>query len=250
MLELTEEQFDFYKRNGYVFLEPLDASELAHFKELYHSDRSNFGWSWYTNSCQTINCDSLMTTPEFDGIIRHPRVLNALEDLMGAPACFSEICIRHMTAFDGEPDKGGWHRDRPHWLEHPLRIDYMQLMVYLTDVDESTHCFAISPEAFDDEILEIEDQLEKRGEVDIHGPAGSLVLFNMSHVHRAHQRVTKKERHTLQIYYGHLERPFLSNDSIIPAQFWRDHEDPEVRKFYGKLNAKTELFLDDLKSKD
>ena len=39
-----------------------------------------------------------------------------------------------------------WHRDVRHLEGHPLRMNYIQAMVYLTDVNEETHCFTISPE--------------------------------------------------------------------------------------------------------
>ena len=60
---------------------------------------------------------------------------------------------------------------------HPLRMDYIQLMVYLTDVDEGTHCFSLSPECVEEPIVEIAENVERNGTVDIHGPAGTVVLF-------------------------------------------------------------------------
>ena len=35
-------------------------------------------------------------------------------------------------------------------LDHPLKIGFIQLIVYLQDVDISTHSFAISPQAVDE----------------------------------------------------------------------------------------------------
>ena len=87
----------------------------------------------------------------------------------GTPSVSREICLRHMSPYDGEP-RQGFHRDRPHWEDHPLRMDYLQLMVYLTDVDEGTHCFSISPESVDEPILEAAVNVERNGSVDIHGP--------------------------------------------------------------------------------
>ena len=152
--------------------------------------------------------------------------------LMGGPVCFSEICLRHMGPYDGEPCQD-FHRDRPHWENHPLRMDYMQLMLYLTNVDESTHCFSISPESVNHPILDNEAQLERDGCVDFHGPAGTMVLFNISLLHAATVRTTQKERKTVQTYYGHRFRPFLSNCSVIPPRFWRNAPNPETRAFYG-----------------
>ena len=167
---------------------------------------------------------------------------------MGGDICFSEICIRYMRPYNGKLHRG-WHRDRPHWMAHPLRTDYIQLMLYLTDVDETTHCFSISPESIDQEVLDTEAQLARGGIYDLHGEAGTAILFNVSVLHTATTRVTQKERKTVQIYYGHQHRRYLSEDSLIPTALWRDHPDPEVRAFYGVLNNKTREYLERTASK-
>ncbi|MYE90084.1 hypothetical protein F4X33_13930, partial [Candidatus Poribacteria bacterium] len=158
------------------------------------------------------------------------------------PVCFGEISLRHMGAYNGEPHQI-FHRDKPHWEEHPLRMDYMQLMVYLTDVDEGTHCFSISPESVDDPIVEVAENVERNGTVDLHGPAGTVALFNIAVPHTATLRVTQRERKTVQAYYGHRSRPYLSDCSVIPPRFSRHDPDPEVRAFYGNLNKTTRTYL-------
>jgi len=235
---------EFFRENAYVVLpDALSAEEVRRYQALFDRDRRDFGYLWRSFAFhQTIHCDALVSTPEFDELIRHPRILSVVEELMGGAVCFSEICLRHMAPFDGKPFQG-WHRDRPHWLEHPLRMDYIQLMLYLTDVDATTHCFSLSPEAVSDPLRDTEAQLAARGSVDLYGPAGTCILFNVSALHTATVRVTHAERKSVQIYYGHLSRPYLSNDSVIPATFWRDHPDASVRRFYGNLNDKTRLYL-------
>ena len=171
-------------------------------------------------------------------MLRHPNILPVITFLMGGPVCFSEICLRHMAPYDGEP----YQKDRPHWENHPLRMDYLQLILYLTDVDESTHCFSISPESVDNPILDGVGQLKRNGIIDFHGSAGTVVLFNISLLHTATVRKTQKERKTVQAYYGHRYRPFLSNCSVIPPRFWRNCPDPEVRAFYGSLNEVSRVF--------
>ena len=162
---------------------------------------------------------------------------------MGGPLCFGEIGLRWMGAYEGEFNQG-WHRDRPHWLDHPLRMDYIQLMVYLSDVDETTHCFSISPESIDDEILmDHQAQFARGGVYDLHGPAGTCALFNVSVLHTATTRPTQAIRKTVQIYYGHRDHAPLANDSGIPATLWRDAPDEETRGFYGVLNERTRLYM-------
>ena len=102
----------------------------------------------------------------------------------------------------------------------------------------------LHPENVDEPILkDNEEQLARSGIKDRHGPAGTAVLFNMSALHTATVRETQQERKTAQVYYGHRDRQYLSNDSLIPPTFWRDHPDPEVRAFYSILNPRTQVFM-------
>lgn len=242
---LTHSDLDFFRRHGYItFTDLLSPDETQHFIELFDRDRANYPYRWHRyGHHQAANYDALVTTPDFDQVVRHPKILAAIVELMGGPVCFGEIGARYMGPYEGEKHQG-WHRDKSHWPEHPLRMDYIQLMLYLTDVDETTHCFSLSPESVDEDVLSDKtDQIDRGGCTDIHGPAGTVCLFNVAALHTATTRPTRAERKTLQIYYGHRDRAYLANDSIIPPLFWKDHPDPEVRAFYGNLNEVTRLYL-------
>ncbi len=233
----------FFKENGYISLgKVLTDEEVAAYLQQFDDDRENFGYLWSAyNHHQSINCDALTSWPRVDELIRHPVILESVEELMGGSVCFSEVCVRHMATYDGEA-RQGWHRDRPHDESHPLRMPYIQSMIYLSDVDEDSHCFSISPESSDDAMLEAEAQLKRSPGVDLHGPGGTVLLFNIAVLHTATVRPTDRERKTVQTYYGPLEGLFLSNDSCIPASLWRDHPDADTRRFYGKLNPRSEAF--------
>tara|TARA_B100001250_G_C19817400_1_gene799460 strand:- start:11157 stop:11915 length:759 start_codon:yes stop_codon:yes gene_type:complete len=235
-----------FAEKGFINLgKLLNDEEVAHFDTLFCDDRKKFPYFWHPyGHHQEANYDALLTTPSFDGLVRHPKIFPIIEGLMGGPLCFGEIGLRTMRPYDGAFHQG-WHRDKPHWLDHPLRMDYIQLMVYLADVDSSTHCFSISPEAIRDQIIEDNDEQLKRGGIrDLHGPAGTCVLFNVAALHTATTRTTKAERRTVQIYYGHRDRAPLANDSGIPAKFWRDCADADTRAFYGVLNERTKIYMD------
>lgn len=241
---LTQADHDHFRQNGYIvrtdFLTPVEVNE---FVTLFEEDRKAYPYRWHKYGYhQSANYDALVTSPDYDRVIRHPAVLDAVVNLMGGPVCFGEIGARHMASYNGELHRS-WHRDRPHWPEHSLRMDYIQCMLYLTDVDASTHCFSLSPESIDDPILEDKNaQLQHGGIVDIHGPAGSVCLFNVAVLHTATTRPTEAERKTVQTYYGHRNRNFLANDSIIPPRLWKDDPDPETRAFYGNLNDVSRLY--------
>jgi hypothetical protein len=241
---LTEDNLDFFRHKGYVVrTDLLYPDEIEEIVDLFDADRKKTPLRWMRRGTQDGNYDALVTTPHFDKVVRHPRILQAVEELMGGPVCFGEIGLRSMGPYEGEI-KQQWHRDRPHWPDHPLRMDYLQLMLYLTDVDRTTHCFSLSPESVDDPVLDdARKQLQGAGCVDIHGPAGTVCLFNVALLHTATTRPTQMERKTVQVYYGHRGRKYLADDSVIPAMFWKNHHDPEVRSFYGNLNQITRVYL-------
>ena len=243
---LTNDDRAFFGQNGYIVrTDLLSEEEIARFVELFDRDRSDHRYRWHPYGYhQSANYDALVTSPEFDEIVRHALVFQAIEELMGGPTCFGEIGARHMREYEGDLHRS-WHRDRPHSPDHPYRMDYIQAMLYLTDVGPETHCFSISPESIDQPILkENAEQIERGGIVDIHGPAGSVCLFNVAVLHTATTRATACERKTVQTYYGHRDRAPLANDSVIPPRFWKHDPDPETRAFYGNLNEVTRIYAE------
>lgn len=242
---LTQSDLDFFRQHGYIVRSDLlSADETDAFGQLFDDDRAAHGYRWHSyGHHQVVNYDALVTSPGFDDLIRHPLIMEAIDELMGGPTCFGEIGARFMSDYDGDLHQS-WHRDKAHWPQHALRMDYLQSMVYLTDVDATTHCFSLSPESVDQPVLDDEAaQLERGGVVDIHGPAGTVCLFNVSVLHTATTRATRAVRKTVQTYYGHREHPYLANDSIIPPLFWKHDPDPETRAFYGNLNEVTRLYM-------
>lgn len=226
----------FYRANSYIPLpDLLTSDEVAALNEAIDRDRRDHPFMWYCETSRDYNCNLLLTEPIFELTIRQPTVLALVERLMGGPFCFEELSVRH-TDPRSQDSPTQWHRDRPHWMEHPLHLDYPQVIYYLTDVDETTHCFTISPEPADGAALDTEAQVARGGTVFFHGKAGSAILFNAAVLHGPTHRKSTRHRRIVQVYYGHPHRPYLSEVTLIPPRLWRDHPDPEIRRFYGKLN--------------
>ncbi len=240
-LDDLEAQAAFFQANSYVALPNLlSRGQVARLNEAIDRDRERHPFMWYCEGQRDYNCNLLLTEPLFEITIRQPHVLALVERLMGGAFCFEELSVRH-TEPSHEARPTGWHRDRPHWLEHPLHLDYPQVIYYLTDVDEGTHCFTISPEPAEGEVLDKAGQLERGGTVYFYGQAGSAILFNAAALHGVTIRETERHRRIVQVYYGHPQRPCLSEVTLIPPRLWRDHPDPEVRRFYGKINRYNRL---------
>lgn len=112
----------FFRQNGYVSLgQVFDGEELSRFIELYDRDRSKMGCFWHpiaNHGHQTLNCEPLISSPEIDGLIRHPSLIEPIETIFEGPSCLGEVCLRHMVPRDGNPEEI-WHRDRPHATDRP-----------------------------------------------------------------------------------------------------------------------------------
>ena len=211
---------------------------------MFDRDRTQYPYMWHPYGYyQEANYEALISSPEFDGLIRHPSIFPKINALMGGPVCFGEIGLRSMKAYEGKAHQA-WHRDRGYWFEHPLRLDYMQLIVYLTDVNDDTHCFSILPESIHDTPTKhASDHKARKQPYDLYGQAGTCALFNVALFHTASTRPTKHERKSVQIYYGHANRAPLANDSGIPTSLSRHPENEETRAFYGNLNERSKLYM-------
>lgn len=241
--EEFQAQLAFFRANSYLVLpDLLSRDQVAELNAAMDRDRAERPYFWGTASSANGTSNLLLTEPVFEPVVRHPRVLPLVEALMGGPVCFEELSVQ-ITRPSLEARPTGWHRDRGHWMEHPLHLDYPQIIYYLTDVEEGNHHFTLSPEPADGAVLDTAAQLERGGSFHFYGKAGSGILFNAATLHGATIAKTEKERRILQIYYGHEQRPPLAEVTLMPPRLWRDDPDPEIRRFYGKLNNYTRAML-------
>jgi hypothetical protein len=256
---LTRAQLDAFAGSGILELgQVLRGAELEHYQRLFERNRVEHERYWKDGVYvyQRSNYDAVFTQPEWDGLVRHPGVLPIVEGLMGAPVCLGENSLREMgpTGLD-HPGHTDWHRDGPGMRDgpgtHPLHLRFIQMMVYLSDVDEDTHCISFAPESLRDlpghaEQLDEEQQLQRSGGPrHLHGRAGTIALFSSATVHTVTTRPTLSTRKSVQIYYGFAhERPMSHDyDSLLPPAFWRDAPDLETRRFYGNLNDRTRDYV-------
>ena len=177
----------------------LSADELARFTKLFDECREHGEfWEDYYDY-QTRNCEPLRANVAWDELLRHPKVVAGAEAILGGPVALGEACLRYMPPQTSESMQR-WHRDTPHALHRPHRCGFVHLMLYLSDVDSSSPCWSISPESSDEPVLSTEEQLQRGGVYDLHGPAGTAAFFNLSALHAATVRPCTRGRKSVQAY--------------------------------------------------
>jgi ectoine hydroxylase-related dioxygenase (phytanoyl-CoA dioxygenase family) len=180
----------------------------------------------------------LLSCPTLDVGIMHPVVLPLVTELVGEDIVCEEHSVMFRAPIDEEPPATNWHRDVRNEPTHPLGIHGLSVVYYLTNVDESTHCFSIVPETA---------AVKRSGELpacdgvagrDLFGAAGTAVLFNGGSCHAGRLRRTAQERRTVHIYYGHADQPALSEHTIFPRRLL-DHPDADKRRLFRRPNQIT-----------
>ncbi|HCL28699.1 MAG TPA: hypothetical protein DIC52_09715 [Candidatus Latescibacteria bacterium] len=180
----------------------------------------------------------LLSCPTLDEGITHPEVLPLVTELMGEDIVCEEHSVMFRAPIDEEPPATNWHRDMGHEPNHPLGIYGLSVVYYLTNVDESTHCFSVVPEA---SVVKRSDDLpvcDGGSGRDLLGAAGTAVLFNGGSCHAGRLRKTTRERRTVHVYYGHASQPPLSEHTIFPRRLL-DHPEADKRRLFRRPNQIT-----------
>ena len=84
---------DQFKKNGFVNLgKVFNKKETEYFRKMIDEDKENYPNFWRNyGHHQVANYDPLISTPQIDELIRHPKIIPTIEYLMGGKICFSEI---------------------------------------------------------------------------------------------------------------------------------------------------------------
>jgi len=229
-----------FAENGYLVIpDALSAAEVDAMNESVDRDLEAFPRLWMQRGNDySYSVSILLDDPLFDVSIINPVALPILRDLMGEDLYFEEHSVRIREPISESPPDPDWHRDIAHGADHPLYLRNLSVIYYLTDVDETTHCFSIVPES-----AEVKKSVPEHGDgsnaVDIHGPAGTAILFNAANLHDARHRTTDYERRTIHIYYGRRGLPPLSLHTIFPDRLV-NHPDPDTRALFDRPNEITE----------
>jgi hypothetical protein len=241
-----EQKIAFFETHHYLFLPAaLNAEELAALNAAIDRDRQQYPQLWSTGPrMQSAQC--LLSIPEADLLIRHPSFFPVAEHVLDGDIRFEEFSI--MIRAGGQP-KGaveGWHRDCSPNPEHRRGIRALGAFIYLTDVDETTARYTLVPNSqyLPEPPKVCEDPEEREGEIEMLGPAGSVILVNAGNWHCGKWGHGPRERRMAATYYGQSSTPSLSNHTLFPRRLW-DVVDEEQRRFYSKFNAITRAVVGD-----
>ena len=138
---LSEQQIDAYQRDGYSFPhKALTESELAECRdglaryEAWLGNPVNHGdWRWRSAAYAFL--------PWLDGLIRHPRILDAVEGLVGP-----DILTFTTTFFIKDahsPTFAAWHQDATYFGIEPY--EHVTAWVALSDATEEAGCMEVAP---------------------------------------------------------------------------------------------------------
>ena len=230
-----------FERKGYVVLpEVLTAREVETWSDASTSIDSvsaACGWSEVKEG-RTQSVHVLLSRRELDDSILHARGLPLVIELVGEDIVCEEHSVMIRAPIDEDPPQPKRHRDTRHEPSHALGIHSLSVVYYLADVDETTHCFSVVPEAAMTKRGAGSPECDGADGRDLLGPAGTAILFNAGSCHAGRLRKTTQPRRTVHIYYGHATQPPLSEHTIFPRRLI-EHADPHVRRLFRRPNQIT-----------
>jgi hypothetical protein len=222
-----------FERTGYVVLPLLSPSEVASLRLAFSEDRAERGHFWTLRgsdarggptgeSGRWQSGEVLRTsTSAFASVVAHPRILQLVAALIGPTARYRSCSAMWREPVPEAPPASVpeayrssnihwqlWHREAGGTTspDHPRCIPTLQVIVYLDDCDESSHCFSVVPESFEEKLALPTEVIDGRLRVapssltgaddmwtnrplqgrpgwenrptgtDIHGPSGTVVI--------------------------------------------------------------------------
>jgi ectoine hydroxylase-related dioxygenase (phytanoyl-CoA dioxygenase family) len=232
-----------FDRNGYLRVErALSDEQVVRFNaalDRYLAARPE-DWIELSDSfCEGTNV--LPHTADFDEAIENPKTLDILRAILGEEITFEEfaIMLRNPTANLNEVK--GWHRDIIREFDRRMEIDAVSIMLYLTEVTETDHCFAIVPESHN-RLVDLNPlDVPADAGVDLIGPAGTAVFFHARAIHNARLKRNSTQRRTLQAYFSRWRDQRTAEWSEIPPRLYQKQDPTLPPRLYAKWNVQNIL---------
>lgn len=197
MKALTQEQVDFYRYNGFLFpIQALTPDEIAACLAGLQRLETELG-------CPVAEADvkwrshAYAHSPWFNDLIRHPRILDAVEDVIGP-----DILVWTSTFFIKEPHSptyAAWHQDGAYFGLQPKQ--QVCAWLALTDASREAGCMEQlsshgAPREYHHTALGLANSINRAGQTIVEAfddtnpvamalPAGSFSLHHELAVHRS-----------------------------------------------------------------
>lgn len=232
-----------FSRDGYLRVEQaLTPEQVARFNKAVDRHLEAWPGDWVELSdsfCEGTNV--LPHTADFDEAIENPKTLEILRAILGEQIAFEEfaVMLRNPTANLNEVK--GWHRDLIREYDRRMEIDAVSIMLYLTDVGATDHCFAIVPESHNRLVDMNPADVAPDAGVDLIGPAGTGVIFHARAIHNARLKQNSTQRRTLQAYFSASRDQRTAEWSEIPPRLYQKQDPALPPHFYAKWNVKNIL---------
>lgn len=247
-----QEQYEFFLKNHYcVFPSALTPAELASVNAAVDASLAEDPDLWGKGArSQSVHC--LLGRPQFDILLRHPSFSPLAAKIFDNDIALIEFSVMIRSGGQTAPTKPeGWHRDFGVTDKDPNGITALSAIWYLTDVDTTTARYSLVP--FSHKFKEAPKQVcegsqDVEGEVEMLGPAGTVILVNAGIYHTGKLGTGPRERRTVHTYMQRTTFPNVSSHSIIPRRLW-DVPDPEQRRYYSHFNAITRAVARDYASR-
>jgi non-heme Fe2+,alpha-ketoglutarate-dependent halogenase len=143
MKALTEQQVRDYQRNGFLFpLPALTADEAAAALKNVARLEARIG-SPMSKAPKKVRSGAYTYLPWVEALCRHPRVLDAVEDVIGP-----DILVFWATFFvkdAGSPNFTAWHQDSTYFGLEPH--DHVTAWIALSDASRAAGCMEVVPPA-------------------------------------------------------------------------------------------------------
>lgn len=233
--ELTRE----FDERGFLKVDDaLSGEQVDRFNAATDRHRSEFPDRWIELSdsfCEGTNV--LPDTGDFDEAIENPKVLDILRAIIGEDITFEEFAIMLRDPTSNLDEVKGWHRDIVREYDRRMEIDAISVMVYLSDVTETDHCFSIVPETHNRLVdLDPLDVATDAG-IDVLGPAGTAVIFHARAIHGGRLKSGSRQRRTLQTYYSCWRDQRTAEWSDIPERLYGKSDPTLPPRLYAKWNV-------------
>jgi ectoine hydroxylase len=181
----------------------------------------------------------------FEAVVRHPRLLGAVEDLLSEQVYAFQLVVNCKAAFNG--DIWFWHQDYPTYRadDHIPTGRMVNALVFLDEIthyngplmivpgsqhleetpEESTQGTSYTLRYTSTEV--IEDEVRRRGIVAPTGAAGSVILMDPSALHGSGANLSPWPRRMISLTYNAISnkatspstrsRDIVYDDSALPA---------------------------------